>query len=240
MKHRTPSEIDRIARGVRSGMVEHYQEKIFAVLSDVTRLKHYLMSGIPLNGQKRVIEDALKEGRGVIIATGHYGAVEFLPPYLAIKGYPTTALVKFTTKSLEEIAVRQATELGLGLIIPCHVRNILHEAAKVLSQNKILLTQCDEIDEWRPDPNRTMEFLGKKTHPDRMLKVLCKKTGAVLLLGLLERDGKGKYNLVLHRVPEEGEIPSNVRTLKLLETYIYRHPEQWYEWKKYDHIACVN
>jgi lauroyl/myristoyl acyltransferase len=85
-----------------------------------------------------------------------------------------------------------------------------------------------------------MEFLGKKTHPDRMLKVLCKKTGAVLLLGLLERDGKGKYNLVLHRVPEEGEIPSNVCTLKLLEKYIYRHPEQWYEWKKYDHIACVN
>jgi lauroyl/myristoyl acyltransferase len=198
------------------------------------------MSTIPLNGQKRLLDDALREERGVIIATGHYGAVEFLPPYLAVKGYPTTALVKFTTKRLEDMAVRQAKKLGLDLIIPRYVRNVLRKATKALSQNRIFVTQCDEIDEWRPDRNRTMEFLGKKTHPDRMLKALCKRTGAVLLLGLLERDGEGKYNLVLERVPEEDRLPSNVRTLKLLEKHIYQHPEQWYEWKKYDHIACQN
>ena len=130
--------------------------------------------------------------------------------------------------------------MGVGLIIPCRVRNVLREAARVLRENQILVTQCDEIDEWRPDPNQTMEFLGKKTHPDRMLKVLCKKSGAVLLLGLLERNGKEKYNLVLRRVPEKDTILSNVRTLKLLERRIYRHPEQWYEWKKYDHIPSAN
>ena len=148
-------------------------------------------------------------------------------------------MAKFTTERLKNITIPRANGDGVDIIVPGNV-NVLAEASRALTQNKIFVTQCDETEEWRPDRNHTMEFLGRKIHPDRMLKVLCKRTGAVLLFGLLHREGKDRYSLFLHRVPDEGDVPISVRTLKLLEEYIYRYPDQWYEWKKYHRFACAS
>ncbi len=237
MNDRTPSEIRKITRGVVKGMIQHYQEKMVNGFLAVPEVRKLLVSNVTFGRCERVLQDAIKEGRGVIIASAHYGAVEFLPVYLAMKKYPTVAVAKFTTERLREVAVSRANRVGLDVIVPGNGTNVFREASKVLSQNKILVTQCDESDAWHADRNNTMEFLGRRIHPDRMLKVLCKRTGAVLLLGLLQREGKNGYKLVLHRVPCEGDVPINVRTLKLLESYIYHHPEQWYEWKKFSRFA---
>jgi lauroyl/myristoyl acyltransferase len=183
------------------------------------------------------LQDALEEGRGVIIATGHYGALELLPIYLAVKKYATVTVAKFSTKRLKEIILPRANGHGLDIVVPGDGTNVFREASKVLGQNKIFVTQCDETDTWHRDADTTMEFLGERIRPDRMLKVLCRRTGAALLLGLLQREGKNGYKLVLQRVPCEGDEPVNVRTLKLLEGHIYEHPEQWYEWKKSDRFA---
>jgi lauroyl/myristoyl acyltransferase len=239
-KDRTPSEVQQICEGVIRGIVGHYQEKIYNGFFDTPDLRQFLISRVTLNGSARVLHEALKEGRGVIIASAHYGALEFLPRYLAVRQYPTVTMVKFKTEQLKEILVRRADEDGLGLIIPGNGTNVMNEASKVIRQNKILVTQCDETDEWRVDRRHTMEFLGQKIHPDRMLSVLHKRTGAVLLFGVMHRTDKEKYELRLHRVPDEGDEPISVRTLKLLEQYIYRNPEQWYEWKKYHKFASSN
>lgn len=240
MKDRQPSEINNIYKGVIKGIVRHYQEKTFNGFLAVPKFKKFLLSRVCFDGFERVLQDALKDGRGVIIATGHYGAIEFLPSYLVFRKYPTVTVAKFTTERLKKIMIPRANGQGLDVIVPGDVNNVLQEASKVLSQNKIFVTQCDETDAWHADRNHTMEFLGKKIHPDRMLSVLCRRTGAVLLLGLLHREGKNRYKLFLHRVPDEGDVPISVPTLKLLEEYIYRHPEQWYEWKKYERFACTN
>ena len=238
MTDRTPSETKEITRGVLRGVIQHYQEKMINGFLSIPSVKELLISNVGLDGHERVLENALEEGRGVIIATGHYGAMEFLPPYLAFKKYPAVVIAKFSSERLQRISVSRANSQGLGIIVPGNGTNVFREAVKVLSQNKILVTQCDETDEWHSDRHTSMEFLGKMIHPDRMLRVLCKKTGAVLLFGVLLRQGEGQYKLVLHRMPDAGDSQVNVRTLKLLEKYIYEHPEQWYEWKKYHKYAC--
>ncbi|MBW1675255.1 MAG: hypothetical protein JRF30_02215 [Deltaproteobacteria bacterium] len=240
MKDRKPSEINKIAGGVFTGIIQHYQEKMFNGFLEMPKFREFLLSKVSFDGCERVLQDALKEGRGVIIATGHYGALEFLPIYLAVRKYPTVTVAEFATERLKKIIMQRANGDGLDIIVPGDVTNIMHEANKVLSQNKIFVTQCDETDEWRVDRNHIMEFLGKKIHPDRMLNVLCKRTGAVLLFGLLHREGKDRYRLFLHRVPDEGHVPMSVRTLKFLERYIRKYPDQWYEWKKYHSIACAS
>jgi lauroyl/myristoyl acyltransferase len=237
MNDRTPSEINRIARGVLRGIVQHYQEKMFNGFLAMPKFRKYLLSRVRFDEYEDVLQDALKEGRGVIVATGHYGALEFLPIYLAVRKYATVTVAKFSTERLKEVTIPRANGDGLGIVVPGNGTNVLVEASKVLRQNKIFVTQCDETDGWHRDRNASMEFLGRSIHPDKMLKVLCKRTGAVLLLGLLQREGKKGYKLLLHRVPCEGDAPINVRTLKLLEKYIYKHPEQWYEWKKYNRFA---
>ena len=239
MKDRVPSEINKIARGVLRGMVCHYQEKMFNGFLPMPKFRKFLLSRVCFDEYEHVLQDALKDGRGVIIATGHYGALEFLPLYLGVKKYTTAIVAKFTTERLKNITIPRAKEDGVHIIVPGDV-NVLGEASRALRQNKVFIIQCDETEAWHADRNHTMEFLGRKTHPDRMLTVLCKRTKAVLLLGLLHREGKNRYKLFLHRVPEEGDMPISVRTLKLLEEYIYRYPDQWYEWKKYDRFPCAS
>ena len=239
LKDRKPSEINKIVGGVFRGIVQHYQEKMFNGFLSMSKFRKFLLSRVSFDGYERVLQDALKENRGVIIATGHYGALEFLPTYLVVRKYATATVANFATERLKKIIMSRANGEGLDIIVPGDVRNVMHEASKALSQNKILITQCDETDEWRLDRNHTMEFLGKKIHPDRTLKVLSKRTGAVLLFGLLHRQSKNRYELVLHRVPDEGDAPISVRALNLLERYVYRYPDQWYEWKKYERFACA-
>lgn len=240
MKDRTPSEVDEITRGVVRGMIQHYQEKMFNGFLPMPKFRKFLVSRVLFDGDEQVLHDALKEKRGVIIASAHYGALEFLPIYLAVRKYDTVTLAKFSTERLKDIIVPRANGDGLEILVPGNGANVFREASKVLSENKIFVTQCDETDEWHADRNESMEFLGKEIHPDRMLKVLCKRTGAVLLFGVLHRQGKNGYKLLLHRVPCEGNAPTHVRTLKLLEEYIYQHPEQWYEWKKYHRFGCAS
>lgn len=233
LRDRTPSEVDKITRGVIKGTIQHYQEKMINGFLPMPKFRKFLVSRVVFDGYERVLQDAIKEGRGVIIASAHYGALEFLPIYLAVRKYGIATLAKFATERLRDVIVPRANGDGLEIIVPGNGTNVLREASKVLSENKIFVTQCDETDAWHADNKGWVEFLGRKIHPDRMLNVLCKRTGAVLLFGVLHRESKKEYKLLLHRVPCEGNVPTNVRTLKLLEEYINEHPEQWYEWKKY-------
>jgi lauroyl/myristoyl acyltransferase len=231
---RTPSEVNTILRHVLKGIIQHYQEKMINGFLPMPKLRKLLLSNVTFDGCERVLQDSLKERRGVIIATGHYGALEFLPIYLAMKKYPTVTLAKFTTERLRDIIIPRANGDGLHIFVPGNSCNILREASKVLRKNNIFVTQCDETDAWHADCKHTMLFLGRKIHPDRMLNVLCKRTRAVLLFGVLHRQGGSRYRLFLHRVDDQsGAEPINIRTLRLLEEYIWRYPAQWYEWRKY-------
>jgi lauroyl/myristoyl acyltransferase len=184
MSHRAPSEIKEITRGVLKGMIQHYQEKMFNGFLAMRKFRKYLLSRVRFDEYEDVLKDALKGGRGVIIATGHYGALEFLPIYLAVKRYATTTVAKFATERLKDIITPRANGDGLDIVVPGNGTSVFREASKVLRQNKIFITQCDETDGWHRDTSSTVEFLGRSIHPDRMLNVLCKRTGAVLLLGL--------------------------------------------------------
>ena len=236
LRDRTPSEVKKITRGVIKGTIHHYQEKMANGFLDNVRLKKFLLSNVTFDGYEKVLREALDERRGVIIASGHYGGIEFLARYLALRKYPASAMVKFTTEKLRETMVPRGERDGLIVVVPDDKTNVMREISKVLAENRVFVTQCDESEAWHADRSKTIEFLGKTVHPDRMLEVLRRRTGAVLLVGLLMRKEKRKYQLILHRVPDDESVPANIRALKLFERYVSEYPEQWYEWKKYHKI----
>jgi lauroyl/myristoyl acyltransferase len=226
-------ESRRIARGVFRGLVKHYEEKMVNGFMSMPKIKRFIQSNICFEEHEQILKEALGAGKGVLIATGHYGGLEFLPVYLAMRGYSTAVAAKFKSDRLMQIMIRRAKEIGLEVIVPGNGTNVLREASRVLGENKIFVIQCDEIDGWHIDRRLTLDFLGRKIHPDRMLNVLCRRTEAVLLFGVMHRENKNGYKLLLHRVEGETGVNASIQTLRLLEGYISRHPEQWYEWRKY-------
>jgi Kdo2-lipid IVA lauroyltransferase/acyltransferase len=228
------ADLNRKIKAVFQGIFDHYHEKMFVGYSHFPRLCQFLKAKVKFAGTKH-LQDALQEGKGVMLVTGHFGAVEFLPGALALNGYPTSMICRFQTTRLRESMGQRATAVGLELI-DADEGNIILAAMKALKQGRILITEVDEFDEWRPDPRRASSFLNCRLPSDRTLELLQKRSGAQVVTALMKREGKKGYTCDLTTV-SNGAFPTQMslseRCLSVLEDTVEVHPEQWYQWKKF-------
>jgi Kdo2-lipid IVA lauroyltransferase/acyltransferase len=216
------------------GIFDHYHEKLFVGYSNFPKLLKFLRSRVRFAGAEK-LQAALQDGKGVILVTGHFGAVEFLPGALALNGYPTSMICRFQTTRLRESMGQRAAAVGLHLI-DADEGNIILSATRALKEGRILITECDEFDEWRPDPRRDSYFLNWRLPSDRTLELLRKRSGAQVITALMQRDGKKQYTCNLTSVGN-GASPVNLsiheQCLNVLEATVEDYPEQWYQWKKF-------
>ena len=216
------------------GIFDHYHEKLFVGYSNFPKLRKFLRSQVRFAGAEN-LQAALEDGKGVILVTGHFGAVEFLPGALALNGYPTSMICRFQTTRLRESMGQRAEAVGLHLI-DADEGNIILTAMKALKEGRILITECDEFDEWRPDPHRDSYFLNCRLPSDRTLELLRKRSGAQVITALVQRDGKQQYTCNLTPVGNGAapvNLPIHVQCLNVLESTVEQYPEQWYQWKKF-------
>jgi lauroyl/myristoyl acyltransferase len=225
----------RVFRGIRS----HYYEKLFNAFSSAETLRDFFAKQMDSQGM-RAIEEGLSKNRGVLLITGHFGAIEFIPGYLAANNYPVTILARFSSNRLRDSSMEQAKKFGATIIDVDHTPNILKAILDNLRRNRIVITQCDEMDEWKPSSHQIHSFLGKPVNLDRTINILMKRTQASIVFGVMHRESESQYRLVLtpweeikKRILYRAPISVGVAALKLLELYIYKYPEEWYQWKKY-------
>ena len=242
---KTSQDIKDITKKAFLGIITHYHEKIFNAFSSVEELKGFLRNNIK-NDNLFLIERGLAEKKGVLLITGHFGGVEFIPAYLAVNHYPVTIIAKFSSKHLKAISTHKAGRFATKIIDAENTPNIMKEILSNLKENRIVITQCDEIDEWRPKKNNYISFLGKKTHLDKTISVLMKRGGATIVFGLMRRVHRKRYIFRLKSLKNikdrdiyGNDIPESATSLKYLEQYIYRFPEEWYQWKKYPEIQTA-
>jgi Kdo2-lipid IVA lauroyltransferase/acyltransferase len=216
------------------GIFDHYHEKLYVGYSNFPKLLDFLRTRVKFAGAEQ-LQAALECGKGVILVTGHYGAVEFLPGALALNDYPTSMICRFQTTRLRESMGQRATAVGLNLI-DADDGNIILAAMKALKQGRILITECDEFDEWRLDPKRESRFLDCRLPSDRTLDLLQKRSGAQVITALVKREGNKRYTCSLTSI-SDGAFPAHMslseKCLTVLEEAVEDAPEQWYQWKKF-------
>jgi Kdo2-lipid IVA lauroyltransferase/acyltransferase len=234
-KRKVPAPIlKKKIKAAFKGIFDHYHEKLFVGYSNFPKLLKFLKSQVNFAGKEH-LEAALEEGKGVILVTGHFGAVEMLPGSLVMNGFPTAMICRFQTNRLRESLGSRAESIGLNLLDADH-GNVILAAMKALKAGQILITECDEFDEWRHDPHRDSYFLNNRLAADRTLELLRKRSGAQVITALVKREGNKEYTCSLTPVGN-GAFPANMpisdRCLSVLETAVEDHPEQWYQWKKF-------
>jgi lauroyl/myristoyl acyltransferase len=232
---KTPAPIlKKKVKAAFKGIFDHYHEKLFVGYSNFPKLLKFLRSRVTFDGAEE-LQTALQDGKGVILVTGHFGAVEFLPGALALNGYPTSMICRFQTTRLRESMGQRAEAVGLHLI-DADEGNIILSAMKALKDGRILITECDEFDEWRPDPHRDSYFLNCRLPSDRTLELLRKRSGAQVITALMQRQGKKRYTCNLTPVGNGASAkypPIHEQCLSVLESTVEDFPEQWYQWKKF-------
>ena len=220
------------------GIIDHYHEKLFVAYSNFPRLLKFLKKRIKLNGEAE-LQEILAPGRGMILVTGHYGAVEFLPGALAVRGYPVTMICRFQTNRLRESLQKRAEAVGLHLV-DSEAGNVFLAAVKALKNGRIVITECDEFDEWRPAVNQEVTFLNCSLTGDRTLHLLRRRSGAPVVSALMQRNGAKRYTMNLVPVHLSPEDNTGRECLKVLEASIQASPAHWYQWKKLGQMLDLN
>jgi len=238
-------ELRSLAEKTFGGILTHYYEKIFNAFCEEEKLRDFFDTCISSEGIS-ALDEGLARGKGILMVTGHIGGVELVPLYLGALNYPVTMVVRFSTRRLREISLEQARKFGVRVIDGDRTPNVMKAVFDNLKENRLVITQCDEIDEWRPSRKDKIFFLGKQTYLDRTLNVMCKRTPAAVVFGFMHRQGVQRYKFMATSLEDMSrqfqrslETSLGAVILKFLERYIYRYPEQWYQWKKYARIEAV-
>ena len=230
--------LKKLFRQTFAGILTHYQEKLFLAYASENKVKNYLSQRLQWRGTEE-LQQALSLGRGVILVTGHFGAVEFLPGALGLNGYPAAIIVRPQTRELAVSLAKRAALINLNLIIPENGK-VLPAALRALREGRILITEADEFEMWRLHQSQSVNFLNFHLPADRTLEVLQKRSGSPLLTALVRREPKRRYlvdiSSTLEPAPDQGVGP---QCLNRLEKAILQAPEQWYQWKEFGKLIST-
>lgn len=225
-------EVKIIVKNTFRGIFTHYAEKLIVAHRNFARVKQELEKITHFSGLEN-LDEALKKG-GVILVTAHLGGVEFLPLVLSLRKYPITMVVRFQTARLKETLMKRAVEVNAELI-DSESENVLQKAMDSLKKGRILLTECDEIDAWKPTKNNTINAFGGQIILDRSLEVMCRRSRSTVLGSfMIRRDGG--YELTIVPFGDESKIASEGLSAVILKTFeqiVMMFPDQWYQWKKF-------
>jgi KDO2-lipid IV(A) lauroyltransferase len=233
------AELKGVIKETFQGIIDHYHEKLFIAYSRFKPLLRFLRQNIKFSGEES-LQEALAGGKGVLLVTGHFGAVEFLPAALALNGYPVSMICRFQTNRLRDSLMERGARVDIKLI-DADEGNVFISAAKELKSGRIVITECDEFDEWR-ESDHFVHFLGSRLRADRTLDILKKRSGAAVVTALLTRAGRKRYTLNLTPIPDNGPGAAagmGAQCLGVLEEAIQASPEQWYQWKKFGQLINV-
>ena len=233
------SEIRYITRQIFRGILSHYFEKFFNAYSNAKTLRTFVRTHIEGEGFGAV-KEGLSGGKGVLLITGHFGGVELIPAFLGDKNYPVSIVAKFRSDDLRNISMQQANNFSTKIIDADRTPNIMRAIFDDLRANRIVITQCDEIDEWKPCRHNKIFFLGKQVGLDKTINILSKRCGAAVVFGVMHRDLRHRYKFIAtsyeemaKRFQQTIDMSIGAVVLKAMENYIYKYPEGWYQWKKY-------
>lgn len=232
---KTPSELKNLNKRILEGILCHYFEKIFNAYEGLPLLTSFLRDHISAPSLCK-LDNALKQNKGVLFVTGHYGGIEYIPIFIGMHRYPVSVVFKCATSQLQETLHGKARDLGIKVIDPSQ-RNTMGAVLHDLRENRIVFIECDEIEAWKPSQQEKMLFLGKQIGVDRTLNLLQKRSGAEIVFGILHRLDLSNYTFIIETYQDIlshlGTVPSSpaAALLKFLEHYICVYPEEWYQWK---------
>ena len=178
---------------------------------------------------RRVLDEALAEGKGAIFVTGHVGNWEMLGQAIAAAGYPMSTIAKpfydpRVTRWLHEWRARH------GLKIIWRDQNSGKAILRALRSNNLMAFLIDQDTKTAGD---YVPFFGRPAFTPTTPAALALRTGAPLIFSWHHRRGK-RHQITIERVvfARSGDQQHDILALTALltarlESVIRTVPEQW-------------
>ena len=211
----------------------HYFEKFLPLTGSIPRYAEFLSTHIDAGDSIGQLRQSLEASRGICIAVSHFGAVEFITPFLGMHFLPMNAVLKFSTEAMSEMAHRRSVAMEKSTLFS--LINLIEigkpktvaamQMAAVLRRHEIILSVFDE----KTPYSRQVELFGKKVWGgaglDRMIAFA--NTPVDLYAAFMVRGETDRYRLELHKI-DESETDRIGAIYRVLEKVVTRHLPQWY------------
>jgi len=206
--------------------------RLLGEISQFPRLNRENISSVVVYEGLNHFEEALKNGRGVVLLTGHIGAWELSVFAHSVYGYPMSFLARKVDNPLVEgLAERYRLRYGNRSI---DKRGSIREVLKTLKSGGVVGILAD-LNTTR-DEGVFCDFFGTSACTTAGVATLALRTGALVVPGYLIWDEElGKHQLRFEPpIPtietgnqREDVIANTAQYTRVLEAAIRRHPDQW-------------
>jgi KDO2-lipid IV(A) lauroyltransferase len=186
-----------------------------------------------------VVERALAQGKGVILATGHLGNWELGGAYLSARGIPIAAITRRMANPLFDRYLR-GTRASLGVEV-IHDAVAVRRVPRALGEGKLIAFLCDQ--DGIGLASTFVPFFGRPARTPRGPGVFALRLGVPVLFACCVRLTDGTYRITFENVPvhdtghREADVDAVVTAFtSQLETQVRRYPGQYFwhhrRWKR--------
>ncbi|MGM0443680.1 MAG: hypothetical protein ACQEQV_05780 [Fibrobacterota bacterium] len=217
---------------IRRGICIHYAEKIMALSCSPAEFSRFLQEHVDWKDAQNTLASCADES-GILIATPHFGAVEFATPSLSRMGHRANVVLKFSTEQLSQSIRAYADRMEQqGDFAPINFIELGRAGTSgamdmyaALRRKEVLFTVFDEETEYsRPVPFMGTRVLGG-AGLDRLLKTAGSFTRVFTVFMLREEDDTCR--MILKEVDLTRGDPIG-QMYGYLEEILQNHLHQWY------------
>ena len=174
--------------------------------------------------------DAVKHGRGVILATAHSGNWEMLGATLALYGFPIIGIAqRQTNEDMDRLINEYRTSTGMPIVYKQGVRDMV----KLLGEGKIvgLLMDQDNLSD-----GVFVEFFGRPASTPQGAAALARLKGSPIVPVFISSRDDGSHLAIAHpavwlekTADREQDIFMTTQQLtRIVEDHIREHPAEWF------------
>src|SRR6516165_927347 len=175
--------------------------------------------------------EAMRQGRGVLFLTAHFGNWELSSFAHGLYGHPLNFVVREMDNPLLDLMVNRYRCLSGGRAVYKH--DSARETMRALHRGLAVGILMDQ--NMLPGEGAFVDFFGRPACTTTGPARIARKTGAAIVLGLVIWDAdRGRYRLRFDPVewmkrqdPEEEIVANTANFTRLIEEYVRRYPDQW-------------
>jgi len=217
------------SRRDRLRIVRRMMRSYNSMLFEFFRLPHLerdeLLRSVRVDGREH-LENALKQGKGVIITCTHIGNWELAAVVLAHWGHTLHAVAGVQLNRWLSGAVRETkSELAIHTV---SAEDGFRKLLRALEKNELVALMVDGDLFQNGD---AVDFFGKETRWPSGPGVLARRTGAAVVCGYCERTGDGRFHIRIEPALDPAQFATsqelNARIAEISARHIREHVDQW-------------
>jgi KDO2-lipid IV(A) lauroyltransferase len=175
------------------------------------------------------MDQAVAAGKGVLVATAHFGSWELFGEVMSRKGLALNAVVRPLAGAFNAQIVESRRRSGMKVILQ---RGALRGMLKAVRQGEVVAQLVDQV---LPAKSGVfVPFFGRPACTTPALSMAAIRTGAPVMVVLAARE-EGRLRVFVEGpipVPQTGDRATDLREhtaqiTAVIERYVRRYPDQW-------------